>query len=282
MYETYFRSVFRVVLGVMAFMAASVLPASAQFEGLLEKVTDVNIFASCWNTGGDLDRSSCPGRNGYGLEVLWNLGRHPTTHGPVDQKATGVDVRYGRVARGAAGDSAVVLLDSTITYQVTTPAIPVKKAILLELALGYSQFSGFESDDARYKLDGAVREIPSVTLYASFPDRVPVVTPYAGLRTGLIELRNVQLYNLIGSDTVAVYSATAQAFQLGLVGGGAVSSRFIPRTQFTAEVAYHLRRFPGVQWAKDGARTPDYFPRSLDFSGFSFSLGAQISVRNKT
>jgi hypothetical protein len=271
----------RVMLTAIALVASSASPALAQFEGFLEKVTDINIFASCWNTGGDLDRSNCPGRNGYGIEVLWNLGRFPTSPGPVVQKPTQVDVRYGQVARGQGGDSVTVLLDSTITYQVTTPATAADNAILLEVALGYSQFSGFGSEDSRYHLDGAVREIPSLTLYASFPNRIPVVTPYLGLRTGLIELRNAQLYDRVASDTVAVYSGTAQAFQLGLVAGGAVPSLVIPRTQFTAEVAYHLRRFPSVQWAKDGARTPSYFPRSLDFSGFSFSLGAQISLRDK-
>ena len=37
----------------------------------------------------------------------------------------------------------------------------------LEFALGYSQFSGFGSSDPTIELRGAVRELPSASLYAT-------------------------------------------------------------------------------------------------------------------
>jgi hypothetical protein len=253
--------------------------SAAQFEGFLDKVTDINIFQSCWDAGDRSASEDCFGRGGYGLEVMWNLGRFPSRKGAPEEKRTTVVRRYGR-SSGTADDTAAALLDSTVTYQVSTPSIAMDRAILLELALGYSQFSGFGSSDDRYQLEGSVRELPAVTLYASFPNRLGPITPYLGLRTGLIELRNAQIYVPINADTAATFSGTAQAFQLG-VALGVATPQWIPRTQLTGEVSYNLRNFPSVQWATAGAKTPNFLPRSLDFSGLSFSIGAQVSIRDK-
>ena len=152
--------------------------------------------------------------------------------------------------------------------------------VFLEMGLGYSQFGGFESEDAAYELRGTVRDLPAVSLYATWTG-LPGVRPYAGLRTGYITLRNVQAYDRFNppDDTIGtVYSATADALQLGpLIGLGLGWGR----VYLTGEVAYLRRRLPSIQWAAgSNTRIPASLPRELDFSGLSFALGLQVQVRD--
>ena len=86
-------------------LAAFGTPARAQIgiEDVLGSVTDIDVSASCWATKSpSLRGADCPGgRNGYGLEVLWelktvHLGRRPRVDTTWVASQKTVTVRQGR------------------------------------------------------------------------------------------------------------------------------------------------------------------------------------------
>jgi hypothetical protein len=153
--------------------------------------------------------------------------------------------------------------------------LPIETADI-ETAVGYSEFNGFELEGTAYELRGSVRESPSASIYMTFNDGL--VEPYAGIRSGMIELRHVQMQSFQTDGTVVVFNATAQAFQLGLVGGTAL--RLTDWLYTFGEAAFTRRRFASVQWSPQGApRLPADIPFEFDFSGLSYSVGFQVQMR---
>ncbi|HEX9936408.1 MAG TPA: hypothetical protein VGB15_04775, partial [Longimicrobium sp.] len=212
----------------------------------------------------------CPGKkNGYGVEVLWTIGRLPLTKSTTTTKWVPVER-----TTTTAGERT-----ETTVKEVQKETRESTYSVALELALGYSQFSGFQSADTLFEISGTVREIPSIAVYGTFEGPLfKYVQPYVGVRSGLIQLKGVQLRAPAAGDSTSVYSGTGEVFQiggvLGLTAGGDRLSAFL-------EGALNLRRFSSVQWnAGAGARQPDYFPTSLDFSGPSLSFGIQIHIRD--
>jgi hypothetical protein len=63
----------------------------------------------------------------------------------------------------------------------------------------------------------------------------------------------------------------------GAVGGVAIP--VFGRFDVIAEHAYHLRRFPSIQWHTSGNRIPARLPREFDFSGPTVAVGLQVNVR---
>jgi len=107
--------------------------------------------------------------------------------------------------------------------------------LLIEVGVGYSQFSGFTSVDSSFVLKGSVREIPSLSAYGtlSSDDSTSALHRYRlrfGLRSGLIQLNNAQILDPMPDGNANTYAGTAQTFQLGgMVGlgdlpGGALDS----------------------------------------------------------
>jgi hypothetical protein len=250
-------------------------PARAQigFEDLLESVTDIAVSVTCWSTRSEsVRRSDCPGgKNGYGIEVLWGLKTVPLGRQP---PADTVWVPSGKTVTVRQGRPDTV---TTLEREEVPPAGGYR--VLIELGLGYSQFSGFTSTDERFELRGTIREEPSLAFYASLegPGIFQHVNPYAGIRTGLIRLGGVQAFTPEGDSTTA-YVGTAEAFQvggaLGVSAGTDVASLFL-------EAQLNLRRFTSVDWtAGAGGTIPAFLPRGLDFSGPSLSLGVQIHIRD--
>ncbi len=264
---------------VAGLLCGTPVSAVAQFESLLTSVTDINVFTSCWSTPKGVGSPNCGDRLGYGLEVLWELKRYPlstATQLPDSMNLVGVEKRYPRGAGGRGSAAA----DSTLKYERIPGGKKAKRELLLELALGYSQFTGLESDDPTYELRGTVREIPSLSLYGSFTG-LPggeFVVPYLGARTGLIRLQNVQIFDSVHTESTVVYSGAAEAFQLGAAIGVGISVPGLPVTA-SVEASYHQRKFVSVQWTPVGNRVPARFPREFDFSGPSLSFGLQVRVR---
>ena len=252
--------------------------AAAQIgiEDLLGSVTDIDVSASCWATKSQSLRSSdCPGgRNGYGVEVLWSL---KTIHlGPAPR----VDTTW-------------VPSQKTVTMRqgrpdtVTTLVMKEEEAessgyqLLIELALGYSQFSGFQSADERYDLRGTVREQPSIAFYGSLegPGMLQHLSPYVGVRSGLIRLSDVQVFIPAEGEETTSLTGTAEVFQVG--GALGIAAEAGPVSLFV-EGQLNLRRFPSIDWtAGEGGTIPGFIPRSLDFSGPSISVGMQIHIRDE-
>lgn len=256
------------------------LSAHAQigFEPAVANINDVNIFFNCWSPRGEVvSRSSCPSaRNGFGIEVLYTVGRVGVLGSPSNPAEEGRELSAVTVKCGAGG------CDSTKTYTVTRSKATPKRYVNFEMGLGYGQFSGFGSSDETLKLRGTVREVPSVTLYGTFQDEThplfKTLNPYVGVRSGLLQLSNVSLYDKSAGDTLIVYSGSAAAFQLGIAAG--IQVNIGDRAHLFYEVGQSYRRFPNVQWAATGsARNRDVFPETLDFSGQSQSVGVQLTVK---
>jgi len=262
---------------VLLSLALLSTPARAQIgiEDVLGSVTDIDVSASCWATKSpSLRDTDCPGgRNGYGLEVLWqlktvHLGRAPrvdTTWVPSQKTIT---VRDGRA------DTVTTL----IMKEEEKEEIPGYR-LLFELALGYSQFSGFRSADARYDLRGTVREQPSLAIYGSLegPGVLEHLSPYLGVRSGLIRLSDVQLFTPAEGDETTAYAGSAEVFQVG--GALGIAAEAGPVSLFV-EGQLNLRRFPSIDWTGgSGGPLPGFVPRGLDFSGASISVGLQIHIR---
>jgi hypothetical protein len=252
-------------------------PARAQLgiEDVLESVTDISVSGSCWSTRSEsLRRADCPGgRNGYGLEVMWelktiHLGRKPAVDTTWVESQKTVTVRQGRA------DTVTTLVMQEEEQE------PDGWSLLIELALGYSQFSGFQSADDRYDLRGTVREQPSLAIYGSLSG--PVLgpfSPYVGVRSGLVRLNDVSLFTPADADAAetTAYTGHAEVFQVGAALGLAVD---VGPASWFVEGQLNLRRFPSVDWtAGAGGTLPGFLPRALDFSGPSLSVGLQIHIR---
>jgi len=267
--------------GVIALASAALgaipTPARAQIgiEDLLESVTDIAVSVTCWNTrSASLRRSDCPGeKNGYGVEVLWSLktvhlGRQPAVDTTWVPSGKTVTTRQGRP------DTV-----TTLEMEVSEAEVPGYR-LLIELGLGYSQFSGFTSSDERFDLRGTIREQPSIAFYASLegPGLLRHVSPYAGIRSGLIRLSDVQLFTPPEGGETTAYRGSAEVFQvggaIGVSAGTDVASLFL-------EAQLNLRRFNSVDWTGGaGGTIPGYLPRGLDFTGPSVSLGVQLHLRD--
>ncbi len=141
-----------------------------------------------------------------------------------------------------------------------------------ELALGYGQLSGFRSNDASLDLRGAVRALPSIAAYASRERKMPAGFRdfYFGLHTGFLQTVNLQAYDLEGRQ----FSLDGETFELG------VSVGLFHGSGLFVEPTYRFRYFPSVEWTlPDGVKTlPAGWPRSLNLSGPSVSVGYQFSV----
>jgi hypothetical protein len=266
------------VLALLVFALGLVpAPARAQIgiEDLLESVTDIAVSVTCWNTrSASLQRSDCPGdKNGYGVEVLWalktvHIGRQPaidTTWVPSGKTVT---------VRGGRPDTV-----TTLAMEETETGAPGYR-VLIELGLGYSQFSGFTSADERFDLRGTIREQPSIAFYASLegPGIFQHVNPYVGVRSGLIRLSDVQVFTPPDGEETTSYRGSGEVFQvggaLGVSAGSDVASLFL-------EAQLNLRRFNSVDWTGGaGGAIPGYLPRGLDFTGPSVSLGVQLHLRD--
>jgi hypothetical protein len=253
---------------------AMAAPAQAQFESALGSVTDVNLFSSCLSTNSPLLRRSgdCIKQNSFGIEVLWglktfHLGTRPDS--TFSWRLTEKEVTY----RGAGEDS----VRRYVRSKAEAKPGALWGRVELEMALGYSQLSGFESARPEFELRGTVRELPALALYGTFVwERAPAVKPYLGVRSGLIQLHNLQALVATAPDTTVTYLGTAQVFQLGGAAGVAVGREPL---HLVVEYAYNARRFGSIQWTGTGTRVPNVLPRELDFTGPSVSLGIQLHIR---
>lgn len=141
----------------------------------------------------------------------------------------------------------------------------------VEMALGYGQTTGYRSANPDLDLRGAVRALPSVAAYASRPlGWGPVDELYLGVSTGFLQLHNMKAYDSAGRQ----YGISGETFEFGLALG------LYNRSGFFLEPSYRIRYFPSLDWSfPDGVDAlPEGWPRSLELSGPSLSLGYQFAV----
>jgi hypothetical protein len=274
------RKCFVALVLLVVALASSPRPASAQigFESLLKDVNTFSFFFSCWNaSGGIATKNSCPSeKNGYGLEVSYVLAKLPVRGGDMVRTKARMQPTGMTVKCTSSGCET----DTTFNY-VPAKATPTKY-VQLELALGYSQFSGFQSTDPTLELRGAVREIPAVAVYGTFVDDnargiLKYIEPYLGVTSGIIQLSNVTLLDRAKVDTLVAFSANGSAFQLG--GAGGIQIPMGDRISFFSEISYQIRRFPGVQWGGSGStKIRSAYPKQLDFTGRALTIGLEFGI----
>jgi len=257
---------------VLAGIAAALLlvalprPAAAQFgvyDALARRFSDVSFYM---HTGGLSPRP--PELQGdrlsaYGIEVLLEIGAVTRPVGPPRPPADTVLLSWTemRVTTGVQGT------DTVYMYQVRpTAAVQATAPIwLFELGVGYGQLTGFSSIHQGIDLRGAVRELPTVSLYATYEPS----GSYLGLRSGFIRFQGLQAWDPEGR----AYSGEAESFLAGAALGQTASMLGI--TLFI-EAGYSLRPFPSIRWT--GTPLPVGVPRGLDLHGWTLGGGIQFSL----
>jgi hypothetical protein len=249
-------------------VAATLIPAPAAGQygflgSLANRFSDLSFFA---NSGGllpDHDAVRADRLRTFGLEILFEIGGTTRVTGPAPVPTDSVRIvwREMRVERTAEGIDTVNIYD---VEPVTTRA-PTVDVWTFEIGLGYGQTSGFDAREPTIEMKGSIRDLPAVSLYASYD----AYGTYFGLRSGLMELSGLQVIDEGGT----AYKGSGKSFMAGLLVGQAWS---VAGLNLFVEASYLVRDFPSVEWAS--STPPPGTPRSMDLSGWSLGGGVQFSV----
>jgi hypothetical protein len=151
----------------------------------------------------------------------------------------------------------------------------------VELGLGASFLRGLASKDTTLlEFNAGIRSFPTVSAYLIDigPRRIKPVEVYIGATIGLLELQSAQTYD----DSNVERGVTASTFESGLTGGVYGEIRRLPGAALFAEVSYCWRRFASLDYTLsdgDSGRVPSGWPRELDLSGPTLSLGLQFRLK---
>jgi hypothetical protein len=168
-------------------------------------------------------------------------------------------------------DTVLVSVDSEFVGKRVEPE-PEERLIDFDLGIGYGQMDGLASVGL-FELHGSVRELPSISAYATarLTDRMGL---YAGVRTGVITLQDAQMYVTDGSAT-SLFTLSSTSFEFGAPLG--IDLHIAGDVHLTAEAAYMRRIFNSLSYDPPSGFPPD-FPRALDLSGMSWSVGVQVPL----
>ena len=168
-------------------------------------------------------------------------------------------------------DTVLVSVDSEFVGRRPAPE-PDEKLIDFDLGVGYGQMDGLASAGP-YELHGSVRELPSISAYATarLNERFGI---YAGVRTGVITLEDAQMYLTDGNAT-SLFTMSSTSFEFGAPLG--IDFHVAGDLHVTAEVAYMRRIFNSLSFDPPSGFPPS-FPRALDLSGMSWSMGVQVPL----
>lgn len=234
------------------------------FSDLADRFSDLSFYADYGSIAPEGDDVRGRGLRSFGMELLFTIGTVTRPTGPPPEEADSVRLvwRESRVERTAEGT------DTVDVYEVVhlEPAPPTREVWAFELGLGYGQLSGFEARDPRIELKGAVRTLPSLSLYATYLE----LGTYFGLRSGLMEFKGLQVLDGEGG----AWGGSGSSFLSGIVVGQAWTMADL---NVFLEGAYTVRDFPSVEWS---GSPPPGTPRSLNLSGWSVGAGIQFAVGN--
>lgn len=169
-------------------------------------------------------------------------------------------------------DTVLVSVDSELVGHRRPPG-PDERLIDFDLGIGYGQMDGLTAPGP-FELHGSVRELPSLSAYATarLTDRVGV---YAGVRTGVITLQDAQLYVADTGGTTSLFTLSATSFEFGAPLGLDVA--IAGDLHVTLEAEYMRRIFNSLVTDPPNG-FPSSFPRTLDLSGVSWSVGVQLPL----
>jgi hypothetical protein len=273
-------------LAVMLLTTVGVRPAAAQFgllEGLFEKFDDVSMYLTVASFtdrpanltgGGPGEPAQRHGIYGAGVEALFRAGElgwdgpEPVRELQLDT----VEVVFEEVAGETVKRTYTTVASSGVV--ASDDGRRGGPEMEFEFALGYAELHSFASVSPAFDIVGAVRELPSLTLYAAYRPHRSIV-PYAGIRTGLAQLHGFRAY-MTGDALEPAYAAEASTFQFGGLAGLAWG----PGEMFTffIEPSYVFRKFSGVDWVAHEDAVPAILPKSLNFSTAGVSFGAQVAI----
>ena len=244
-------------------------PLQAQLgavEALLDRVTDVSFYLSSGSLSPGTEGVGTGGYGlaSYGLELLFSIGSVsrplPGFEAPAGDTVAMEWVRTTLTRRGAYTDTTDVFDVRTVPREV-----PSETVWLFELGLGYGQTVGFQANGNEVELRGTIRDLPSVSFYASYEP----LGGYFGFRSGFMTLHALQFYDADGT----VYSGEAESFLAsGLVG----YAKEVLGFNLFAEGGYSLRYFPSVVWSVD-TLAPE-IPPALNLSSWFVSGGIQFRL----
>lgn len=244
-----------------------ILPAglSAQYSflgALANRFSDLSFFANIGGLAPQTDQVRADQLSHFGLEILFSVGAVSRASGPTRTPADSVRLvwREMRVEHTAEGVDTINFYDVERTSSVT----PREDIWLFEMGLGYGQLTGFEARAPSIQMKGAVRDLPSVSLYANYEP----LGSYFGLRSGLMELTGLQVVTEEGAS----FRGTGKSFLAGALVGHALE---VAGFNLFFEASYMLRDFPSVEW---GGTPPLGTPFEMDLSGWSFGTGVQFGV----
>jgi hypothetical protein len=207
---------------------------------------------------------------GFGIEVLLEIGSVNRTIGPaVRSDSVVLTWTEMQVVTNADG------VDTVHTYHVrpVEARAPTERIWTFELGLGYGQTSGFSSRVDTLDLRGSVRDLPTVSLYASY-ERTGT---YLGLRSGFMRTQSLIGYLPEGRP----WFGDADSFMTGVALGQVID---LLNLSIFVEAGYAARPFPSVRWS-GGAMymgpIPDALPRQLSLHGWTLGGGVQFSLGNQ-
>jgi hypothetical protein len=145
---------------------------------------------------------------------------------------------------------------------------------VVELAVGYDQLFQHARFSDGFTLSGEVRELPSISIYVSFPNDL-----YVGFATGVVSLANANI-NDAGAARFSITGDTFDAaakigYEIPLQPGTSIVDR---RVYGFVESDYHARYFGGLNY---GPGAPAELPSRMYLGGFTVSAGVQISLDGK-
>jgi hypothetical protein len=249
-------------------------PAAAQFgaiEAFARNVTDVSFYGGLVRMAPSSDhlRERGSGMPAYGVEMLFEIGAVSRPVGDLPLVRDTVRMELVRVEVHSGGGRA----DTVRFYEPRQPAAPVRpteRIWTFEMGFGYGQVTGFDVAAGDLDMRGAIRDLPSVSVYANHE----ATGIFAGLRSGFMKTQGLQVVDVAEGTSV---DGSAESFLVGTVLGYAID---MGGAAFFLESAYSMRYFPSVQWAGDAALRARV-PRDLRLSGVSLSAGIQIALRNQ-
>ena len=263
---------------LLAATLALALPAPAEaqlgaIEAFARRVSDLSFYFTVGGvSGADSAVEQEPGGvRAFGVELLFEVAEitRPVKGASAPPRADSVR----RVWTGMEVVHSEEGVDTVYTYEierVPPPAPPTEPVWVMEMGLGYGQLQGYELEDATLEMNVSLRELPSVSLYASYEPW----GNYFGLRTGFMRAQALQVTN----EEDASFSGDADAFLFGGLVGYAWA---LEDLWLFLETGYTLRIFPSVQWRAQSPGTPldPRLPRELDVSGWFVSTGLQFPFR---
>ena len=171
------------------------------------------------------------------------------------------------------GTTIVTGVDSEFVAVPNIPKLP--RTVDLDFALGYGQLNGVKTNQP-YELRGYVRELPSVSLYATFW-KTSALGAYIGFRTGVITLQDAQLF--VPPDSARkIFTLSATSFEVGGAFGLVIPiGNSDDGPSVTLEASPMWRNFNSVV-SNPAANTPVNMPHSIDLSGVSISIGVMFPI----